>query len=87
MSRHEIPGFSPANKVIVGWDNPMQTFFMQVIDRKKENAGKDEKFVSWRGTALREIYEVEDLRRRLSPYADLTRKMGSALYGDKDEGL
>lgn len=84
MSRHEIPARDAAHKIIVGWDNPMQTFFMQVIDRRKED--EDEKFVSWRGTSLREIYEVDELRRRLSRYAELTPEMGATLYGDKDDG-
>lgn len=86
MSRHEIPARDPAHKIIVGWDHPLQTFFMQVIDRKKEAAGKDEKFVAWKGMVLREIYEVDDLRRRLSRYAELTQDTGATLYGDKDEG-
>jgi hypothetical protein len=44
MSRHEIPALDPAHKVIVGWDPPMQTFFAQVIIRRKEKA--DDKFLS-----------------------------------------
>lgn len=86
MSRHEIPARDPAHKIIVGWDHPLQTFFLQVIDRKKEAAGKDEKFVRWLGCSLREIYEVDQLRQRLARYAELTPDMGATLYGDKDEG-
>jgi hypothetical protein len=86
MSRHEIPARDPAHKIIVGWDHPLQTFFMQVIDRKAEDAGDDDKFVSWLGCSLREIYEVDQLGRRLARYADLTPEMGVTLYGDKDEG-
>jgi hypothetical protein len=86
MSRHEIPARNPAHKIIVGWDHPLQTFFMQVIDRKKEAAGRDDKFVAWRGCEPREIYHVEDLRRYLRPYAELSPAMGATLYGDKDEG-
>lgn len=86
MSRHDIPARDPAHKIIVGWDQPLLTFFMQVIDRKKEAAGEDEKFVSWLGCSFGEIYEVDHLRRRLARYADLTPEMGATLYGDKDEG-
>jgi len=86
MSRHEIPARDPAHKIIVGWDHPLQTYFMQVIDRELEDAGEDDKFVSWRGTRIREIYEVDDLRRRLARYAEITPDMGATLYGDKDEG-
>jgi hypothetical protein len=87
MSRHEITGFSPANKIIVGWDHPLQTFFVQVIDRKAENAGKDDKFLLWLGCSVREIYEVDQLARLVSLFAKLTPKMRATLYGDKDEGL
>lgn len=86
MSRHEIPARNPTHKIIVGWDPPLQTFFMQVIDRLSEEAGEDDKFVNWLGTDLREIYEVDQLRQRLQRYADLTPEMGATLYGDKDEG-
>lgn len=86
MSRHEIPARDPAHKIIVGWDHPLQTFFMQVIDRELEDGGHDDKFVSWRGTRPREIYEVDELGRRLARYAELTPDMGATLYGDKDEG-
>jgi hypothetical protein len=86
MSRHEIPAKSPAHKVIVGWDHPLLTYFAQVIVRAKEAAGKDDKFALWIGCSLREIYEVDDLTRRIARFAELTPEMGATLYGDKDEG-
>lgn len=66
MSRHEIPARDPAHKVIVGWDHPLLTYFVQVIDRAKEDAGDDDKFVLWAGTAPREIYDEDQLARRAS---------------------
>lgn len=86
MSRHEITARNPAHKVIVGWDHPLQTFFLQVIDRAKEKAGLDKKFVKWVGCRPREIYEVGDLRQRLRAFADLSMEMAVKLYSDKDEG-
>jgi hypothetical protein len=86
MSRHEIPAFDPVLKVIVGWDPSLETFFAQVIDREKEKAGKEKKFVLWVGCSLREIYEIDALAKRLARYAVLTRDMMAVLYGDKDEG-
>jgi hypothetical protein len=86
MSRHEIPARDPALKVIVGWDHPLLTYFVQVIDRAKEDAGYDDKFVLWAGCSLREIYEIEQLARRVGRYAVLTPEMRARLYGDKDEG-
>lgn len=83
MSRHEIPA---VHKIVVGWDHPLQTFFVQVIDRAREDAGEDEKFVLWSGCTFREIYEVDQLARIVSRYGKLTPAMGAVLYGDKDEG-
>lgn len=87
MSRHEIPARNPTHKVIVGWDHPLLTFFAQVIDRAKEDAGDDDKMVLWLGTSLRELYEVEHLARVVGRYAELTPDMRARLYGDKDDGL
>ncbi len=88
MSHHEIPANDPAKyRVIVGWDHPLQTFFAQVIDRRAEDEGADKKIVMWIGCSLREIYEVEQLRRRLpKSIVRLSPEMGAKLYGDKDEG-
>jgi hypothetical protein len=86
MSRHELTPRDPAHKVIVGWDHPLQTFFAQVIDRAKEAAGQEEKFVLWRGCKLREIYEVGKLGAIVGHYAFFTPEMQATLYGDKDEG-
>lgn len=86
MSRHELPAKDPAHKVIVGWDHPLLTFFVQVIDREKEAAGDDQKFVLWKGTRPMELYEVGTLERWTRKYADFTREIASTLYGDKDAG-
>ena len=88
MSRHEITAVNPNHKIIIGWDHPMMTFFIQVINRKIEDAGDidDEKFVYWAGLKPREIYEIEDLVRHARPYANIPYELRSTLYGDKDEG-
>jgi hypothetical protein len=86
VSRHEIPARDPNHKVIVGWDHPLLTYFAQVIDRRKEAAGEDEKFALWVGTSLREIYEIDQLERKLRPFACLDAEIRTTLYGDKDEG-
>jgi len=86
MSRHYLHPLDPAHKVIVGWDHPLLTFFVQVIDRRKDEAGVDDKFILWRGTRTREIYEVDQLERIARKYAEFTPEIGSTLYGDKDEG-
>lgn len=88
MSRHEISAGNPAYKIIIGWDQPLKTYFIQVIDRKIEDAGNDDhdKFVYWAGFEPREIYEIEDLVRHARPYANIPYELRTTLYGDKDEG-
>lgn len=86
MSRHEIAAVNPAHKIIIGWDHPLLTFFIQVINRKREKEGYDDKFIYWAGLKPREIYEVEDLVRHARPYANIPYELRSTLYGDKDEG-
>lgn len=87
MSRYEIAARDPEQKVIVGWDHPLLTFFVQVINIANEEAGDDDnKVVMWRGTSMREVYDVDKLARLVAPYASLSSEMRSTLYGDKDDG-
>lgn len=88
MSRHQLRARDPGHKVFVGWDHPLKTYYAQVIDRQKEDAGDDdEKFVLWIGCSYQEIYEIDDLRKRIKPYAYIGADVGAKLYGDKDLGL
>jgi len=34
VSQHQLPSKSPRFEVFVGWDPPLQTFFVQVYDKK-----------------------------------------------------
>ncbi len=86
MSRHQIRGRDPAHKVIVGWDSPLRTYFAQVIDRKKEDADPDEKFVTWIGCSSEEILEVDDLRNRIKPWAYIGADVAAKLRGDRYVG-
>jgi hypothetical protein len=49
MSRYSIPTQDPRLTVIVGWDNPLATFFSQVFDPSIED--DDEAELLWIGTA------------------------------------
>lgn len=88
MSRHEIPAKRPGLAVIVGWDNPMMTYFAQVED---EAAGKDDNpVVLCLGGRHREVLRPEDLAMALAPYADLTaahiEQLRADRAGDVDRG-
>jgi hypothetical protein len=87
MSRHEISARNPAHKVVVGWHNPLQTYFVQVIDRVWEAAGDDKRrMLLWAGKRPNDLYEVDQLARKLAGFADLTPEMRSTLCSDKDAG-
>jgi len=86
MSRHELTAKDPNHRVIVGWDHPLMTFFVQVIDKRLEETDNPKRMIVWKGTHIRELYEVEDVGRIVGRYAELTADMASTLYGDKDEG-
>ena len=54
MSRHQFPGLDGASTVFIGWDRPMQTFFVQVLRPHPHLAGEEET-VAWHGTAIGEL--------------------------------
>lgn len=84
MSRHTVPARNPKHTVVVGWDHPMQTFFAHVKD---PSLGEEKEMLLWLGGKLREVYEVEDLAKRLSFYATLSPVICTRLYADRDGGL
>lgn len=84
MSRHEIPALDANHEVVVGWDHPLLTYFVQVYDKRKK--GTDNELIRWWGTSLRELYEISDVHRVIRNHAELSPDMASTLYGDKDEG-
>src|SRR5262249_19256535 len=49
MSRYSVPAQDPDRTVIVGWDNPLMTFFAQVFDPSIED--DEEACLLWIGTA------------------------------------
>jgi hypothetical protein len=70
MSRHRIPHPNPAYEIIVGWDNPLGSFFCQVVD---ESVPMDEDHVLyWRGTTPGAIPTVDALAEIMSDYVTLT---------------
>ena len=81
MSRHTIPGLIPGLTVIVGWDNPLATFFAQVM---RDNADEDEDaLLLWLGTEPNEVLHAQDLIVPLTPYAVLTDDIIAQLRADR----
>jgi hypothetical protein len=82
------PGMKWADlKFIYGWDQPLQTFFLQVHDAFV--ADPDANPVIWFGaTKDKVLYEVEDLVRVAQLYGlRLDQEMQTKLYGEKDDGV
>ena len=59
MSRHQFPGLDGASTVFIGWDRPMQTFFVQVLRPHPHLAGEEET-VAWHGTAIGELANARE---------------------------
>lgn len=85
MSRHQIPGFDPMHEVVVGWDPPLMTFFVQVFDR---SLPEDHQCIHWVGADRPcEIEEIDDLVRAMRSYAIIDPDVRATLYYDKIAGV
>ena len=59
MSRHQFPGLDGMSTVAIGWDRPLQTFFVHVLRPHPHLAGEEET-VAWHGTASGELGRARD---------------------------
>jgi len=82
MSRRTIPAHAPGMTVVVGWDNPLGTFFAQV---SRDHVIEDETdpVVFWTGGQFGEVQRAEELVALLAPYAKLTPEMVEQLRADR----
>ncbi len=56
-------------EIVVGWDPPLQTFFLQILDPAKD---EEEEIVLWLGMSPGELPAITDLDRALADHAALT---------------
>jgi hypothetical protein len=82
MSRYDIPTRAPGLLAVVGWDNPLQTYFGQVL-RPETADYDDDNVLLWVGAAPREVITVEDLARHLAPFAELAPQVADQLRADR----
>lgn len=84
MSQHIV--LSNKGKWVFGWDQPLQSFYLQVHDDQPSKELNN--IVLWLGADKDSImYEVEDLvmeARRTG--LTITPEMQTVLYRDKDDG-
>lgn len=80
MSRYEIHGIDPHHQVALGWDPPLQTYFLQVFDDRVEN--EDEQCVLWLGADPGVHLTAADLFAAVVPYANLSHDIVRRLLAD-----
>jgi hypothetical protein len=81
-SRRSIPARAPDLTVVVGWDNPLSTFFAQVERVQDDNDPRDP-ILLWIGRGLGEVTQAEQLAGPLAPYAELTSELVKQLRADR----
>jgi len=81
MSRYHFPAQDPRFTVVVGWDNPLATFFAQVFDPSIED--DDETDVLWIGTAPQAISTVAALQVQLAGWATIPAALVARLTRDQ----
>lgn len=79
MSQYRITCLTPAHTCIVGWDNPLQSFFAQVYEVAKEDT--DSPPMLWVG-AGEKINSVNDLQIAISEYAQISPQIQRLLVAD-----
>jgi len=85
MSRYKVDAIDAQHyAVIVGWDNPIQTFFAQVWDLTQEEK-EDEACVFWVGAHAGSVPTVTALAQAISAYAVLPVDMATQLERDQVE--
>jgi len=81
-SRRSIPARTPDMTVVVGWDNPLSTFFAQV-ERIQDDDDTRDPILLWIGGELGEVAQAEQLASPLAPYAELTPELVEQLRADR----
>jgi hypothetical protein len=81
MSRYSISAQDPRFTGVVGWDNPLATFFAQIFDPSIED--DDEAYVLWIGTAPHAIPTVAALQAQLVGWATIPADIVDRLLRDQ----
>lgn len=87
MSRYALaplPGFGRVDRVAIGWDRPLRTFFVQVFGRSDDDG--DEEMILWVGTAPGELKRVADAIALVRRYAVVPDELAERLEADHRDG-
>jgi hypothetical protein len=82
MSQYVIPGTEPVYVIMVGYDPPLETFFVQVHTYDRPDT--EDHLVYWRGTTPHELTTVAALAEAMAPYGVLSAEMHIQLQHDYD---
>jgi len=79
VSRYTFEGNRPALSIVVGWDNPLKTYFAQVWDGGGQEKG-DLKL--WVGAGADKVPTPEALAELVAPYGDIPAEVLAQLEED-----
>lgn len=80
VCRHDLPHQNGKGQVVVGWDNPLRTFFAQAVDSSIGLDNVDTFDLSlWAGAGYQEITTVEQLRQVLRGRAEIPADLAEHL--------
>ena len=82
MSRYCFPAHDPRFTVVVGWDNPLVTFFAEVFDPLIDD--EDEASVLWIGTAPQAMPTVATLQAQLVGWATIPAALVAHLTREQE---
>jgi hypothetical protein len=83
MSRHILPAKDANFTVVIGWDNPLHTFFTQVVRGNMFDDDESDPVILWIGGDFGEVSDPSELAAPLAPYADLTQEHLAQLRADR----
>jgi hypothetical protein len=78
---------SGVDKVVVGWDQPLQSFFVQVYRDQPEEDDEEDPLLLWRGGFWQDVKEPSAAIAFAAPWAEIPDGLARQLHADRDEGL
>ena len=82
MSRYDFAGKGVASSVTIGWDRPLSTFFVQVMQPHPRIDGEETTYI-WKGAAPGELPTAAAAIAIAAEYADLPEDLGAMLETDR----
>jgi hypothetical protein len=83
MSTYIRKGKNPNHEIILGWDPALNTYFLHVIDKTKNEDDKN-RDVLWIGCTQNEITDIDDLAKKAFPYLRFS-ELWEDLYADANQ--